>query len=360
MNSGKLYDEEYYKNNCGPDPYDSQYTINFFNTVAENIIRNFRPETILDVGCAMGHLVSALRERGVKAYGIDISEYAISRVQPEIKPYCRVFSILDGLPSNFPQKYDLLVTIEVAEHLYEEEGEIFIDNICKYSDKIIFSSTSSDIFEKTHYNVQQPEYWAKRFAKSGFFQNSAEKPSYILPQSMFFYKTEDIKQVVEDYERNFRMLNQDLAKLQNDFLVLKKDRAIAQEIMDNQAHDQELLQKDYEVLHKDRIKAQEIMDRQAQRLEQLLTDYELLQKDRAKAQEIMDRQAQRLEQLQIDYELLQKDRANSQEIMINQAQQIIKYQELFEKITNSISWKLTKPLRSYSNKIRGQQRGNIG
>jgi len=290
MDSGNKYNEEYYKHNCGPVAYDNKNTIDFFQRAAENIIQNFNPDTVLDVGCAMGHLVNALRERGVNAYGIDISEYAISRVQTEIKSYCKVFSVLDGLPCDFPRKYDLLVTIEVAEHLYEEEGDVYIENICKYSDRIIFSSTPYDIFEKTHYNVQQPEYWGKRFAKNGFFQNLSEKPSYILPQSMLFYKTEDTERVVEDYERNIRMLNQDLAKLQNDFSVLSIDRGVAQEIMDSQA----------------------------QRLEQLRTDHELLQKDRAKAQEIMDSQ-----------------------------------QEKYQEILNSMSWKLTKPLRFLSIKIRG-------
>ena len=46
----------------------------------------------------MGILVERLRARGVVAWGIDISEYAISRVAPEIKDFCSVGSIIDPKP----------------------------------------------------------------------------------------------------------------------------------------------------------------------------------------------------------------------------------------------------------------------
>ncbi len=32
------------------------------------------------------------------------------------------YSILDGIPDSFPKRYDLVITIEVLEHLYEDES----------------------------------------------------------------------------------------------------------------------------------------------------------------------------------------------------------------------------------------------
>ena len=63
------------------------------------------------------YLVAALRDRGVEAYGVDISEYAISKVREDIKPYCCVGSLTESLPKQLPETYDLVVTIEVLEHL---------------------------------------------------------------------------------------------------------------------------------------------------------------------------------------------------------------------------------------------------
>ena len=83
----------------------------FMAHVADAIVEQLHPKTVLDAGCAMGFLVEALRDRGVEAYGFDISEYAISRVREDIKPYCWVQSATQPLPQNKPAHYDLIVTI---------------------------------------------------------------------------------------------------------------------------------------------------------------------------------------------------------------------------------------------------------
>jgi len=206
INYGKFYDENYYKTSFGEVSYlESDKWMPFFENIADNIVKSFHPSTVLDVGCAMGYLVAALRDRGVEAYGIDVSEFAISRVREDIKPYCRVWSALDPLPADMPQKYDLLVTIEVAEHLFEEDSAKFIEYICSYSDHIIFSSTSEDITEKTHFNVQQPEYWAKKFARHSFFKDLFTPMAYISKQAALYVKRFDISDVIHNYEMRLRL-----------------------------------------------------------------------------------------------------------------------------------------------------------
>lgn len=207
MDYSQFYNEEYYKTSCGEISYlETDKWLPFYEKVADKIIETLNPKTVLDVGCALGYLVAALRDRGVEAYGIDVSDFAISRVREDIKPYCRVCSALDDLPADFPRKYDLVVTIEVAEHLYEEDGKKFIENICKYSDQIIFSSTPDDLTEKTHFNVQQAEYWAKRFAENGFIRTIMYDASYISKHAVKFERfAECIPNIVENYERSLRI-----------------------------------------------------------------------------------------------------------------------------------------------------------
>ena len=207
MDYGQLYNENYYKTSCGIISYlDSDKWTPFYEGIADKIVEDIHPSTVLDVGCAVGYLVAALRDRGIEAYGIDVSEYAISHAREDIKHYCRVCSALESLPSDLPQRYDLVVTIEVAEHLYEEDGKTFVKNICIYSDNILFSSTPDDITEKTHFNVQQPEYWAKRFAENGFFKELTYDASYVSQQAIKFEKTKiGITHIVENYERSLRI-----------------------------------------------------------------------------------------------------------------------------------------------------------
>ena len=76
-----LYDSNYYNNCCGA-PYVRGGAIwDFFCRVADNIVSRIAPHTVLDVGCAKGFLVEQLREKGVEAWGFDISESARGRIR---------------------------------------------------------------------------------------------------------------------------------------------------------------------------------------------------------------------------------------------------------------------------------------
>src|SRR5262245_20855665 len=151
------YDEYYYEHyhSASGLPYErAEPWLSFFGGMADNIVRQIVPHTVLDVGCAKGFLVEALRDGGVEAFGIDISSYAISQVREDMRRYCWVGSALDP----FPQHYDLVTCMEVLEHLSRPDAEAAVGNLCRYSDDILFCSTPDDVTEPTHLNVQPVEY----------------------------------------------------------------------------------------------------------------------------------------------------------------------------------------------------------
>lgn len=208
--ASELYDENYYKNCCGSIDYNKpEHWEKFFGYVADRIIATLNPKTVLDVGCARGYLVAALRDRNVEAYGIDVSEFAISAVRDDIKPYCKVYSGLEDLDKAFLLKYDLVTNIEVAEHLSGEVASQFIRNLCSVTDTVLFSSTPDDYTEVTHVNVQKAEYWAEKFAENHFFKDLDYRASFISPQAVLFCKKEkNILQIIYDYEQKMRYLDE--------------------------------------------------------------------------------------------------------------------------------------------------------
>jgi len=196
---------DFYAKNGGGNYTKKEQWMPFFNMIASQIIERFHPQTVLDAGCALGYLVEAFRDQGVEAYGFDISDYAIGQTREDIRRYCIVHSIEDSLPSNFPQHFDLVITIEVLEHLFPENGKLAIKNLCQYSDKIIFSSTPDDITDRTHVNVQLGEYWAKIFAENSFYRNLVQPMDFICPWAKLFEKKSNIPNVIYDYEMNTRI-----------------------------------------------------------------------------------------------------------------------------------------------------------
>jgi SAM-dependent methyltransferase len=136
----------------------------FFGKIADELVRTFRPRRVFDAGCALGFLVEALWDRGVTAYGRDISEYAIANTRPDIRKYCSVGTLVEPIEGPF----DLITCIEVLEHMTEEEGRAAIANMTAAADRIVFSSSPTDLTEPTHINVKPPIYWIEAFAAHDF------------------------------------------------------------------------------------------------------------------------------------------------------------------------------------------------
>jgi SAM-dependent methyltransferase len=208
-----IFDAYYFAHGCG-EPYQrSPAWLALFNAIAERIAQDIQPASVLDAGCAIGLLVEGLRQRGVEAWGIDISEYAIQNVSAEMRPYCRVASVAEALDRD----YGLIVSIEVLEHMHPQEAQAAIANFCQHSADILFSSTPFDYKEASHFNVQPPEAWAELFARHGFYRDVDFDASFITPWAARFRRSAELlPRLVRNYERRFWLLwkeNTDLRKL---------------------------------------------------------------------------------------------------------------------------------------------------
>jgi GT2 family glycosyltransferase/SAM-dependent methyltransferase len=203
---GARYDAFYYAHGCGTPYQRDQQWLGFFASVAEHIVADIGPASVLDVGCAMGFLVEALRQRGVDAYGIDISEYAIANVDPAVAAYCRV------APATRPfgRTFDLVTCIEVLEHMSAAEADDAVANMVASTEDVLFSSTPFDYAELTHRNVQPPEYWAAMFARHGFARDVGFDASFVAPWTQRFRRLRaPWPRAVEEYERRLWQLDQE-------------------------------------------------------------------------------------------------------------------------------------------------------
>lgn len=211
--SSTLFDAYYYAHGCGQPYARTDDWLNAFDRMAQRVEQDIEPKTVLDAGCAMGFLVEVLRQRGIEAHGIDISEYAIGQVDPSVKPYCRIGSLTEP----FQQRYDLIVCIEVLEHMERSDVEQAIENFAYYTDDVLFSSTPLDYKEATHFSVYPPEHWAELFARQGFYRDVDFDASFITPWAVRFRRRSDpTLKIARDYERKFWLLwkeNQDLRAL---------------------------------------------------------------------------------------------------------------------------------------------------
>lgn len=200
MPDGSAFDAFYYRNCCG-QPYERNETwLRFFAGAAERIVADIQPRRVLDAGCAIGLLVETLRARGVDASGIDLSSFAIESVPAPLRPHCRVGSIAEA----FAERFDLIVCIEVLEHMPSAEADMAIANIAQHTDDVLFSSTPFDYKEPTHINVRMPEDWAEAFARHGLYRDVDFDASFITKWAMRLTRRPvPPHRLVRDYERRF-------------------------------------------------------------------------------------------------------------------------------------------------------------
>lgn len=222
---GPRYYREYWG---GAGPYErNAHWLGFFDQVARGIVRDLNPTRVLDAGCAMGFLVESLVKHGVDAWGVDISEFAISQVDESVRDRCRVASLTEPLT----ERYDLITCIEVLEHIPAPETRKALDNLCAASDRILFSSTSNDFGEPTHVNVQPQEAWTAMFAANGFVKNLEIDLGYISPWAALYEKRdESAPELARRYDRALTRQRQENWELRTALAEATESRVPEEEI----------------------------------------------------------------------------------------------------------------------------------
>jgi SAM-dependent methyltransferase len=130
------------------------------------VISNFNPASILDVGCGLGSWLSVAKKLGVSditgidGWYVDTSKLYISKDQFIKEDLTKAFDL--------NRQYDLLICLEVAEHIDEQYADIFIASLVKHSKVILFSAAIPEQVGENHVNEQYPGYWQKKFQQHGF------------------------------------------------------------------------------------------------------------------------------------------------------------------------------------------------
>lgn len=135
----------------------------FAKRLATWIADTLQPQTALDIGCGPGIYVSAMREHGIAATGIDID----SRVKD--KPHLRCESLFDIQDSS-----EVVICLEVAEHIDEKYANSVAASIAQSVKKdgvLIWSAAQPGQGGTGHINCQSKDYWLERLSSYGLKRN---------------------------------------------------------------------------------------------------------------------------------------------------------------------------------------------
>jgi SAM-dependent methyltransferase len=130
------------------------------------LFETYRPNSILDVGCGLGIWLSTAKNLGVAdIYGIEGPWLNPEQLQIESE-----FVTIQDLeqPIHINRSFDLVICLEVAEHLPKNAAKTFIASLVSHGDIILFSAAIPYQGGHNHINEQFLSYWAALFATHNF------------------------------------------------------------------------------------------------------------------------------------------------------------------------------------------------
>jgi len=126
-----------------------------------HVLEFVQPESLVDVGCGIGTWLTEFEAAGIAdVIGVDgdyveRTKLLIDRTRFQPRDLARPFEL--------DRKFDLAMSLEVAEHLPPESAEGFVASLIRLAPVVLFSAAIPHDSGDGHVNEQFPEYWQEKF-----------------------------------------------------------------------------------------------------------------------------------------------------------------------------------------------------
>jgi SAM-dependent methyltransferase len=155
----EIYDRAYYDGVVDPLMLSSS------DAIARSMRREFEPRSLIDVGCGSGALMLSLERLGISCLGFDVATAAVERCRERGLQARRLDVRGDPFP---PDRADVVVSTEVAEHLPESTADRFVELLTTLAPIAVVTAALPGSNGKDHVNEQPNEYWIAKFGRWGF------------------------------------------------------------------------------------------------------------------------------------------------------------------------------------------------
>lgn len=156
---GRKYDEEFYAGLA-------EGSVRSAELMLSRLFSVYKPSSVVDFGCGVGAWLSAAGKLGateLKGYdGNWVNKGSLLSDRIDFTPVSLEESV------SLSKKYDLAISVEVAEHLTPKRAEGFVKQLCSASDCVVFGAAIKGQGGTHHINEQWQSYWIKLFDAAGY------------------------------------------------------------------------------------------------------------------------------------------------------------------------------------------------
>lgn len=163
----ELYQNEYYLKHLQGSYQSAMIILNYISSF-------FIPSSAIDFGCGIGAWLKAAKEiYQCEILGIDQHEFSPATAVIRATEYI-TYDLRKQI--QLEKRYDIALSLEVAEHIESEYSSMFISNLCGHSDIILFSAALPKQGGTNHVNEQPCSYWMNLFAQNNFVPLDCIRP----------------------------------------------------------------------------------------------------------------------------------------------------------------------------------------
>jgi cyclopropane fatty-acyl-phospholipid synthase-like methyltransferase len=138
------------------------------NIIVPIVLDIISPQNVVDIGCGIGTWLKAFKNKGVDdVLGLDGVWCNTDLLYKYITSQEFIYADLER-PIKLDKIYDLVVSLEVAEHISEENADVFVQSLVDAGKIILFSAAIPEQGGFNHINEQWPTYWIVKFKKHGY------------------------------------------------------------------------------------------------------------------------------------------------------------------------------------------------
>lgn len=187
------------------------------------------PKSVLDVGCGLGTWLRIFNDLGVLDFmGVD-GDYVNRDL---LKINTDHFKSLDLTKSwSLYRKFDLVISLEVAEHLPESSADQFVKSLIEHGDVILFSAAIPGQQGQNHINEQWPAYWESKFNTNGYYFHDVIRPLVWMNDKVDWWYKQNIFLLKKEIPKVDKFSNMPLIHPELYTLRMNQKRKFAQDLM---------------------------------------------------------------------------------------------------------------------------------
>jgi len=170
------------------------------------LMKLVEPKSVIDFGCGTAWWLKTFKGQGAeRIQGIDGPFVPDELLAIETKEILRTDM---SNPIHIAERFDLSMSLEVAEHLPEAKASLFVDELCKAAPVVFFAAAIPGQGGAGHINEQWPGYWAAEFKRNGYkcfdiirsrFWN-VPNVAWWYKQNAFIYVSEEKMEAFQSFE----------------------------------------------------------------------------------------------------------------------------------------------------------------